>query len=46
MATFSEFFNLNKTQAEIDFVDIDLEIDTPLYIDPYALTTREDDWSV
>jgi hypothetical protein len=43
---FSEVFGLKKSQAQLDFVDIDLASDTPLYIDPYALTTREDTWSV
>lgn len=43
--SFSKYFNLNKTQAELDFVDITLH-DIPLYIDPYALTTREDHWSI
>lgn len=42
MARFSEIFNINKQQAEIDFVDIEPGNDTPLYIDPYALTARED----
>lgn len=46
MKRFSQHFQLNKTQAELDFVDIDLEGDTPLYLDPYALTTRDDIWSV
>lgn len=46
MASFSSFFKLNKTQAELDFVDIDINLDTPLYIDPYALTTRDDEWSI
>jgi hypothetical protein len=43
---FSVAFGLHKVQAELDFVDINLDSDTPLYLDPYALTTREDDWSV
>lgn len=43
---FSEAFSLRKTQAQLDFVDVDLDADTPLYLDPYALTTREDEWSV
>lgn len=42
---FSKVFNLGLTQAELDFVDIDLEADTPLYLDPYAITTRDDAWS-
>lgn len=46
MKKFSSYFNLQKSQAELDFVDIDLEGDIPLYVDPYALTTRDDDWSI
>lgn len=46
MVSFSNINNINHTQAELDFVDIDLENDTPLYIDPYALTTKDDDWSI
>lgn len=46
MVSFSSAFNLNKMQAELDFVDIDLQKDRPLYLDPYALTTRGDDWSL
>lgn len=46
MTTFCKHFGINKSQPELDFVDIDLKEDTPLYIDPYALTTREDEWSV
>lgn len=46
MPHFSSFFNINKPQALLDFVDIDLELDTPLYIDPSALAAREDSWSI
>ena len=46
MASFSSYFKIKKTQAELDFVDVDIDIDTPLYIDPYALTTRDDEWSL
>lgn len=45
MPKFTAYFGIAKKQAEIDFVDIDIDTDTPLYLDPYALTTREDDWS-
>ena len=45
MDSISKIFNLNKTQAELDFVDVTPGQDTPLYIDPYALTTRDDTWS-
>jgi hypothetical protein len=46
MLRFSRIFNIDKAQAELDFVDITPGADIPLYIDPYALTTREDDWSI
>lgn len=43
---FSEYFELNKNQAELDFVDIFVNDDIPLYIDPYVFKLRTDDWSV
>ena len=43
---FSEYFELNKSQAELDFVDIFVNDDIPLYIDPYVFKLRADDWSV
>ncbi|MFL2135257.1 hypothetical protein ACEN33_02335 [Ruoffia sp. FAM 24228] len=42
----SEIFNLNKSQHELDFVDIDTSNDTPLFLDPYFLSLRNDRWSV
>ncbi|MDM1465165.1 hypothetical protein [Myroides odoratimimus] len=41
----SEIFNLNLTQAQLDFVDIDVLMDTPLFIDPFLLSKRTDNWS-
>lgn len=46
MMRFSEIFNINKKQAELDFVDITPGSDIPLYIDPSALTSRDDNWSL
>ena len=45
MSKFTEVFHLEKSQAEIDFIDVDLDTDTPLYICPYAIQIRNDEWS-
>jgi len=42
----SEIFGLNVRQAELDFVDVDIDRDTPLFLDPFVLSTRTDLWSV
>ena len=42
----SEIFNLLKTQYELDFVDVDIEKDNHLYLDPFFISTRVDPWSV
>jgi hypothetical protein len=41
----SEAFGLRKTQAELDFVDVDLERDAPLFVDPFAISQRLDSLS-
>ena len=45
MPLFSDEFSLNKTQAELDFVDIPIETDIPLFIDPFAISRRVNRWS-
>lgn len=43
--TFSEYYNLSKEQFELDFVDVPIDGgDIPLFIDPYAISKREDEW--
>ncbi len=41
----SERYGLNKSQAQLDFVDIDPSMDTPLFLDPFFLSKRRDRWS-
>ena len=46
MANFSRTFGINANQATLDFVDVELDSDTPLYLDPYAIQIKGDDWSI
>lgn len=40
----SEHYKLGRTQAELDFVDVDVSGDTALFIDPQAIRQLPDDW--
>lgn len=44
---FSDHFKLAKSQALLDFVDVPLsQGDIPLFIDPYVISLRSDNWSI
>lgn len=45
MPKFSDVFNLRKTQPELDFADVSLNTDNRLFVDPFALSQKEDRWS-
>jgi hypothetical protein len=42
---FSEHFGLGRSQNELDFVDVLLETDALLFIDPFAISQRTNRWS-
>jgi hypothetical protein len=43
---FAEHFGLGKSQHDLDFVDVLLETDIPLYVDPFAFKVGDDDRSI
>lgn len=43
---FSKYVGLKKSQYELDFVDVPVNGDIALYIDPYAIAKRNDHWSI
>jgi hypothetical protein len=45
MTLISEYFNLGKSQAELDFVDAKVRGDVPLFIDPFGISQRLDPYS-
>src|SRR5580704_16253459 len=46
MPTISEMYNLQKTQYELDFVNIDPDKDLPVYLNPFVLSARSDAFSI
>lgn len=45
MPKISQYFELGLSQPSLDFVDTHSERDVLLFIDPYAISLREDGWS-
>jgi hypothetical protein len=45
MPTFSNAFDIGKTQAELDFIDVSLTKDNRLFLDPFVLSQKADRWS-
>src|ERR1700722_1199306 len=43
---FSIAFKLGATQGELDFVDVPLNGDIALFVDPFAISQRSDRWSI
>src|SRR6266702_2713397 len=42
---FSVFHKLGLSQSQLDFVDVDVRRDKRLFLDPYAIGIKDDDWS-
>ena len=41
---FSDHFKVRKPQSQLDFVDVPMDTDIRLFVDPYALHVSADDW--
>lgn len=46
MAKISDIYKLCKTQHELDFVNIDVNKDFPVYLNPFVFSTRSDPFSI
>jgi hypothetical protein len=46
MTTFSAHFDLGKVQGELDFVDVHLNRDMPLFVDPFAISQMPNRWGI
>jgi hypothetical protein len=40
----SEYFSLGRSQPSLDFVDVDIEKDSSVFIEPAAIRQLPDDW--
>lgn len=41
----SEHYDLGRTQPTLDFVDVDIETDLPVFLDPKAIRVQDSEWS-
>jgi hypothetical protein len=41
----SSLYKLHRDQSELDFVDVDVNQDTPLFVAPHAIRTLPSDWA-
>jgi len=41
---FSEYFHIDRSQAYLDFVDIPLDTDIPVFLDPGAIKSLDSNW--
>lgn len=42
----SEYYQLGRRQPTLDFVDVDIDTDVALFVDPYALRHLPTDWGI
>ncbi|MFI6245174.1 hypothetical protein [Streptomyces sp. NPDC051016] len=42
----SEYYNLNRNQGSLDFIDVDTVNDVRAYVDPSAIRYLQDDWGM
>ena len=42
----SRIFGINKSQAELDFIDVNIQRDKLLFVDPFLISNNADEWSL
>ena len=45
MKLVTDYYNLGMSQGSIDYVDVNVDGDVPVYIDPTALRNQSGDWA-
>lgn len=40
----SEYYSLGATQPSLEFLDVDIDADTRVFVDPFALRYLDTDW--